>query len=223
MCGRFTLVASPEQLAERFQISEFMIDLVPRYNIAPSQMIPAIISDQGERRLGFLRWGLIPSWAKDEKRSFQMINAKSETIRQKSSFKNLVFRKRCLIPSDGFYEWQTNPEGKQPMRIRLKGGKLFSMAGLFDTWVSREGQKIHSCTIITVPANQLISPIHDRMPAILTPEQEDIWLDREEQDGEELQKLLQSFGSDKMEYYPVSPIIGNFRNDFPACIARVDQ
>ncbi|MCF6095356.1 SOS response-associated peptidase [Microaerobacter geothermalis] len=221
MCGRFTLTVSQDEFIERYGLNKVTFEFQPRYNIAPSQMIPVIISDSGEKRAGLLKWGFVPNWAKDESISYKMINARSETVREKSAFKTAFLRKRCIIPADGFYEWKTTPNGKQPMRIVLKNKGLFSMAGLFDTWISPDGRKVHSCTIITTKPNKLMESIHDRMPVILRPEDEEIWLDRNNQDPELLQGLLQPYPEDKMFAYPVSPIVGNPRNDEPECIQPI--
>ncbi|WP_134701532.1 SOS response-associated peptidase [Ammoniphilus sp. YIM 78166] len=220
MCGRFTLTISAEELMNRFLLTQLPDRYSPRFNIAPGQLILAIITDYNQSvRAGFLRWGLIPAWSKDEKIGNKMINARSETLHEKPAFKSLLSRKRCLIPADGFYEWKVTGEGKQPVRILLKDEQVFSMAGLYDTWLNSEGQKVHSCTVITTQANDLISPIHHRMPVILKPEEEAIWLDRDIQDNKRLSGLLQSFHPDQMKVYPVSPDVGNVKNDHPGCIS----
>ncbi|MDT3417110.1 putative SOS response-associated peptidase YedK [Brevibacillus aydinogluensis] len=220
MCGRFTLVSDPISLQYRFTLSSIPFDLQPRYNIAPSQNIYAIISlDDGNRRIGELRWGLIPSWAKDERIGHKMINARAETLTEKPAFRNLINRKRCIIPADGFFEWKQTPRGKQPMRILLKSGELFAFAALYDTWINRAGQKVHTCTIITTQPNELVRDIHDRMPVILQNQAaESIWLDRKVQDTEILQSLLTPYPADQMTAYPVSPVVGNPKIDEPVCI-----
>ncbi|WP_139492904.1 SOS response-associated peptidase [Brevibacillus dissolubilis] len=218
MCGRFTLVTEPDKLMERFMLEQIGFELRPRYNIAPGQLVLAIIGNQGERRIGQLKWGLVPFWAKDEKIGYKMINAKSETIREKPAFKRLFTRKRCIIPADGFYEWKQTGDGKQPMRIMLTDGGLFSMAALYDTWENPDGQQLHTCTVITTKPNDIVADIHDRMPVILRPEDEAIWLDRENADEDLLQSLLVPYESSKMKAYPVSTMVGNVRNDVPECI-----
>lgn len=222
MCGRFTLIASPEDLINRFELIDGIpFDIIPRYNAAPSQFLSAIINVNGNNRIGQLKWGLVPSWAKDEKMAFNMINAKSETLREKPSFKGLLKRKRCLIPADGFYEWKKLDNRKQPMRIMMKTGEIFSFAGLYDTWINPEGDKVHTCTIITTKPNELVADIHDRMPAILKREDESVWLDRNVQDGDLLESLLSSFDKDQMKTYPVPVLVGNAKNDVPECIAEM--
>ncbi len=221
MCGRFTLVTDPEKLTSRFQLQEIPFDLKPRYNIAPGQPIPAILADGGRRRIGQLRWGLVPSWAQDEKIGYKMINARAETLQEKPAFRRLFERKRCMIPADGFYEWKQMDRGKQPMRITMRDGEQFAFAGLFDTWTSSAGQKLHTCTIITTRPNEVVADIHDRMPVILRQEDEDLWLDRERFDPELLRSLLVPFDPREMRAYPVSSLVGNPKNDVPECIEEV--
>ncbi|MGG1664470.1 SOS response-associated peptidase [Brevibacillus sp. NRS-1366] len=222
MCGRFTLIASPEDLIDRFELIDGIpFDIIPRYNAAPSQFLSAIINVNGKNRIGKIKWGLIPSWAKDEKMAFNMINAKSETLREKPAFKGLLTRKRCLIPADGFYEWMKLDNRKQPMRIMMKSGEIFSFAGLYDTWINPVGDKVHTCTIITTKPNELVAEIHDRMPAILKREDESVWLDRNVQDGDLLESLLSSYDKDQMMAYPVPALVGNVKNDLPECIVEM--
>ncbi|MNZ94383.1 putative SOS response-associated peptidase YedK [compost metagenome] len=214
MCGRYTLTVSLEELLVRYMIDETTIPFHrPKYNIAPSQLVLAVISDGQRNRLGELKWGLIPPWADDPKLGFQMINARSETAAGKPAFQAPLRRKRCLIPADGFYEWRRTDNGKQPMRIMLKSRALFSMAGLYETWLSPEGVKINSCTILTTTPNKLMAPIHDRMPVILKPEEEQLWLDRAITDTERIMPILRPYESDELDAYPVSPSVGSVRND----------
>ncbi|MGG4453808.1 SOS response-associated peptidase [Brevibacillus porteri] len=221
MCGRFTLVTNLELWNARFQIEVIPFDIQPRYNIAPGQFIPAIISDQGKRRIGQLKWGLVPSWAQDEKSGYKMINARSETLTEKPAFRRLFERKRCIIPADGFYEWMKLGKAKQPMRIMMKSGEPFAFAGLFDTWSSPIEDKLHTCTIVTTKPNDVVADIHDRMPVILRQEDEGIWLDREKFDSDLLQSLLVPYESDMMRAYPVSTMVGSPKNDLPECIQEI--
>lgn len=192
-----------------------------RYNIAPGQQILAIIAEKGKRRIGELRWGLIPSWAKDAKQGFQLINARAESLQEKPSFQKLLVRKRCMIPADSFYEWKQTEKGKQPMRIQRKDEKPFAFAGLFDTWIQPDGQKLHTCTIITTRPNEVVAPIHPRMPVILREEDESLWLDREFQDVDKLQSLLVPYDAERMRAYPVTKAVGSVKNDEPECIREV--
>jgi putative SOS response-associated peptidase YedK len=207
MCGRFTLVTDPEKLMSRFQLQEIPLDLKPRYNIAPGQPIPVILADGGRRRIGQLRWGLVPSWAQDEKIGYKMINARAKTLQEKPAFRRLFERKRCIIPADGFYEWKQMDRGKQPMRITMRDGEPFAFAGLFDTWTSPNGQKLHTCTIITTQPNEVVADIHNRMQVILRQEDEVLWLERERFDPELLRSLLVPYEAGQMRAYPVSAIV----------------
>jgi putative SOS response-associated peptidase YedK len=184
-------------------------------------MVPAVINDGEKNRIGLLKWGLIPSWAKDPKIAFQTINARAETIADKPAFRVPIRRKRCLIPADSFYEWKRNGTEKQPMRIMLKTGELFSMAGIYDSWRDPEGNLVHSCSIVTTTPNQLMADIHDRMPVILRPEDEGLWLDRGVSDPEMLRHLMVPYPEDKMRAYPVSPRVGNVRHNDPELIKEV--
>lgn len=221
MCGRFSFMVDGEIIFQRFYLPIRPTDLIPRYNIAPGQLAFAIIHDGKQNRIGNLRWGLIPSWSKDEKIAASTINAKAETIDIKPSFKSSFIRKRCIIPADGFYEWKKTGKTKHPMRILLKTEQPFGMAGLYDTWVSPDGQKRSTFTIITTEPNELVGEIHNRMPVILRPEDEAIWLDRSMHDVNVLKSLLKTYPAEKMKAYPVSPIVGNVANDVPECIQEI--
>lgn len=226
MCGRFSLAVTIEDLMERFLLDAVPFDYMPRYNAAPGQPIAAVISHDGKNRVGQLRWGLIPSWAKDEKIGYQTFNAKAETLSDKPSFAGAFERRRCLIPADGFYEWKKlgdGRDGKQPFRIVLRKGGLFAMAGLYDTWTAPDGRKISSCTIVTTTPNRLMADIHDRMPVILRPEDEALWLDRTRFEPKRLRALLTPYPAEEMTAYPVSPKVGNVRNDTPDLIERCEE
>ena len=180
MCGRFTLHHSPEEIAARF-VAERLPDLEPRYNIAPTQPV-TVVTQNGARHLAQYHWGLVPAWAKDKSIGSRMINARAETLAEKPAFRTALTRRRCLIPADGFYEWREadNPEegGRTPMFIHRRDDALFAFAGLWDEWKDPATQQpLRSCTIITGTPNPLIAPIHDRMPMILRPEDEEHWLD----------------------------------------------
>lgn len=224
MCGRYTITVTLEELMVRYMIDETTVPFHrPKYNVAPGQQVLAVIRDSGgKNRLGELKWGLVPPWADDVKVGYMMINARSETAASKPAFKGPLQRKRCILPADGFYEWQKTARGKQPMRITLKTRSVFSLAGLYETWTSPNGEKLSTCTILTTHPNEVVSPIHDRMPVILKPEHEDVWLDREQQDVPYLMSLLQPFPSDQLEAYPVAASVGNVRNDDPSLIVCQD-
>jgi putative SOS response-associated peptidase YedK len=218
MCGRYTLQASPEEIA-----AQFAIEVPPlfkaRYNIAPSQNVAAVClkPDTSRRELVQLRWGLIPSWAKDPKIAYSTINAKAETVAEKPAFRSAFRKRRCLIPASGFYEWQQQGKQKQPMYIRLKDNRPFAFAGLWEHWEPKEGEPIESCTIITTEANEFMLPIHKRMPVILASRDYDQWIDPTIQ-TDSLQSLLKPYPSEEMEAYAVSKMVNNPRNDIPLCV-----
>lgn len=223
MCGRFTLIADMDLIVHRFKIAYLSdgLQLLPRYNIAPSQQVLAVVNDGEKNRLGQLRWGLIPSWAKDTRIGNKLINARAETVDEKASFRRSFARRRCLILADSFYEWKQGDGKKMPFRIRLKSGELFAFAGLWDRWVSPEGEAVYSCTIVTTSANALMTDIHGRMPVILQREDEEVWLDRGYDESDDLKQLLQPYPAEQMEAYEVSPFVNSPRHDTSECIKRV--
>jgi putative SOS response-associated peptidase YedK len=217
MCGRFTRFHKPEEIAERFDVEPIDEAAVLRYNIAPSQIVP-VIRQTEKREMIACKWGLVPFWAKDIKIGNKMINARSETIAQK--FKHTLARRRCLIPADGFYEWQKLEKGqKQPVYIRLQRNELFAFAGLYEEWKSPEGEKLRTFTIITVEPNELISNIHNRMPAILKPVEEAVWLDAQAPVTDIL-SLLRPYPANEMDIYPVSSSVNSPLFDDPSCIIK---
>ncbi|MDF2652860.1 MAG: response-associated peptidase [Paenibacillus sp.] len=212
MCGRYTIIVTIEELMTRYMIAVATNRFqTPRFNVAPGQMVMAVISDGEKNRLGELKWGLVPSWASNENVGYKMINARAETVTEKPAFRNLFMQRRCLIPADGFYEWKKSGTDKQPYRIMMQNEEPFSIAGLWDTWSSSDGTKISTCTIITTEPNQLMMDIHDRMPVILSREDEQKWLEKQ-QPVEELKKLLKPFPAEEMKAYPVSKAVGNVKN-----------
>lgn len=214
MCGRFTITLPLDELIVRYLIMENRLaKFAPNYNVAPMQFIPAIIEGKQGNRLGELRWGLVPSWAKEDKIGASMINARAESLPDKPAFRKLLTTRRCLIPADGFYEWQQRAGGKQPYRIVMKDGSPFAFAGLYDIWTGPQGNKLATCTIITTEPNSLMAEIHSRMPVILQPEHEAEWLARDNTDTGSLLKLLQPYDAAKMRAYPVSSAVGNVRNN----------
>ena len=226
MCGRFTLRTDPETLTETFPgfTTPAPDEMTPRYNIAPSQAIAAV-PNNGENSVEFFQWGLIPSWAKDPKIGNRMINARSETLAEKPSFRTPYKRRRCLILSDGFYEWRSEPESKSktPIYIRLKSEKPFAFAGLWEAWYPRpDDEPLHSCTIITTSPNALMETIHQRMPVILEPDAYDLWLDPSEQSPKQLDGLLKPYPAEEMMAYPVSRLVNRPSNDSSDCIAPAD-
>jgi putative SOS response-associated peptidase YedK len=229
MCGRFTLTTPVERLAEQFELTGERPEVRPSHNIAPGQQIAAIAVDsEGQRRLRRLHWGFVPRWSKDLEIGNRMINARAETVAEKNSFKSAFKKRRCLILADGFYEWQRNQSGsgpKQPYYIRLKTGMPYAFAGLWESWEGEDGtgnrRTIHSTTIITTEANELVGEIHHRMPVILPPESYATWLDTSVQSPEELLPLLVPYPSEAMQAYPVSTRVNRPANDDAECLEPV--
>ncbi len=221
MCGRFALFAPGESLAEQFLMGSVPM-LSPRYNIAPTQPVTAVrLSPRtNQREWALFRWGLIPSWAKDDTFSARMINARAETAAEKPAFRAAFKRRRCLIPADGFYEWQKLNGKKQPMFICAQDGSPLALAGLWEVWHSADGSMIESCTILTTTPNDLMAPIHNRMPVIVEPEDYDLWLNPGQR-PEAARHLLRPFPSQKLTAYPVSTRVNSPRNDDPSCIVPV--
>ncbi len=209
MCGRYSFAVEDELIKERFGVSVRSAIYKARYNCAPSQEL-AIISNQNPRELQFFRWGLIPFWAKDPLIGNKLINSKAETIAEKPSFKNAFQRRRCLVPADGFYEWKKNTT-KTPYRIVLTNGAPFAMAGIWEKWVSADREIIHSFSIITTEPNGLMAPIHNRMPVILLPENEKMWLNNTNETT--LQELLKPYPAEMMKAFPVSKLVNSPKND----------
>lgn len=216
MCGRFSLRVEMEELLACYGIAATAFDYAPRYNIAPGQLIAAIIDAPVGRRLGGLKWGLVPEWARDAKIGNRMINARADTVAKKPAFRKPFRTKRCIVPADGFYEWRQTD--KQPFRIVRKDGGLLSLAGLYDIWVSPSGEKLATVTIITTEPNDLMAALHDRMPVILPENRVDDWLDRDNTDPRDLMPMLRPYPAEQMHAYPVNPMVGNVKNDVPACI-----
>ncbi|MGD1871922.1 MAG: SOS response-associated peptidase [Mastigocoleus sp.] len=223
MCGRFSLSTSPQVIVEKFAIEELPI-FEPQYNIAPTQNIAIIFNDKGTllRKCQKLHWGLIPSWASSPKIGTKLINARSETVAEKPSFRSAFKHRRCLILADGFYEWKHEKGQKQPFYFSLNYREPFLMAGLWERWKSPGGEEIKSCTILTTEANEILKPVHHRMPIILKPQDYDLWLDQETL-PQRLQELLCPYDSAKMTAYPVSTMVNNPRNDSPECIALLKE
>ncbi|PMB15265.1 SOS response-associated peptidase [Fischerella thermalis] len=222
MCGRFTLSVFPEVLTQIFEV-EKIPDFKPQYNIAPTQMVLVVLynSEGNKREIQRLRWGLIPSWAKDQSMGAKLINARAETVAEKPAFRRAFKRQRCLVVADGFYEWQQQDGKKQPYYFRLSNGKPFGFAGLWEEWQSSEQERIKSCTILTTQANELLQMVHDRMPVILQQENYDLWLDPQVHDVELLQPLLRPYPSEAMTSYPVTTLVNNPRNNSAECITPV--
>ena len=224
MCGRFTLRAPASVIAEQFALFEAP-PFAARFNIAPSQPAPVIRmrpdrteGDRGSRELVWLRWGLIPGWAQDPAIGNRLINARAETAAEKPAFRAAMRRRRCLVVADGFYEWQRTGRAKQPFFIHLRDDRPFAFAGLWEAWEGPDHSAIESCTLLTIGPNELMRPIHDRMPVILPPESYDLWLDPAMQQPDRLTPLLAPYPAEQMKTSPVSSLVNNPANDDPRCI-----
>lgn len=215
MCGRFVLTADLDAIQTAFDLTDVPDNLPPRFNIAPSQPI-AVITNEQPQALTFHRWGLVPSWAKDPKIGYKMINARAETVHEKPAFRAAFRRRRCLVPADGFFEWHKLDGGKQPMFIHLADRALFAFAGLWEVWQSPEGDTLHTCTLITTEPNDLMATIHDRMPVIVSPSAYADWLHAE--DPETVRALLKPYPADVMRAYPVSTFVNSPAHDTPETI-----
>jgi len=219
MCGRFTLTVDPAEAQDTFSNYSFPEKFAPRFNIAPTQPVLAIPNDD-KFAADFFIWGLIPMWAKDPQIGSRLINARSETLAEKPSFRGSLKYKRCLILADGFYEWKGAPgkKTKTPFFIHMKDRKPFAFAGLWDSWNSPDGSQIKTCTIITTEPNELMSLLHNRMPVILHPRDYAKWLDPSAQTPDQLLPLLRPFPADKMDAYPVTPLVNKPANDIPELV-----
>ena len=222
MCGRFAFYSPSEATAALFDVVG-ALPVEARYNIAPSQYVAAIRNgEDGARHLAMLRWGLVPFWAKDTAIGNRMINARSETVDEKPSFRNAFKSRRCLIPADGFYEWQRTDEGKRPHRIAFSDGRPFAFAGLWEHWQDDNGNELESCVILVRPANAQVAPIHDRMPVILPAARYDEWLDPENRHTESLNALLQPYPATEMKAYPVTTFVNSPHHEGPDCVRSLD-
>ena len=218
MCGRFTLHTPESKIREVFNLElTEPLGLEPRYNIAPSQNIPIIRGTETSCKMVMARWGLIPSWSKEPKTKYYTINARIESVAEKPTYRTPFKRKRCLIPADGFYEWKQTAENKVPHHIRMKDGKVFAFAGLWDHWEG-EGQTMDSCTIIVMPSNEVMEPIHERMPVIIAPAHYDWWLDPRVTDKQEIMQHLTSAPSSQLTAYPVSTWVNSPNHNDERCI-----
>jgi putative SOS response-associated peptidase YedK len=221
MCGRFALIIDASLLADVFEVDPPR-ELKPRFNIAPTQTVPIVrTGEDASRECALVRWGLVPSWAKDEKMGARMINARGETVAEKPSFRSAIKSRRCLIPADGFYEWVRTGDRKLPHYIHFVDGRPFAFAGLWERWSKGEAGPLDTCTIITTTPNDLIADLHDRMPVILPADRYGEWLEPRPLGQERLQDLLAPHSPEGMEAYPVSTYVNKPANDGPECIARL--
>lgn len=233
MCGRFTLATPAEEWARLFRLDD-VPDLEPRYNIAPTQEVAIVRAAPGAREhpaphpapegaelareAALVRWGLVPHWTKDAESGPLLINARSETVAEKPSFRDSYRERRCLVVADGFYEWKATAAGKQPYWIGLADSRPFAFAGLWDRWAPPDREPMESCTILTTDANEALGPLHDRMPVILDPEDHDVWMDPGTIPWE-LESLLEPYPAEKVRFHPVSTRVNYVANDDEACVA----
>jgi putative SOS response-associated peptidase YedK len=224
MCGRYRLSRRKQIIEEHFDSVSGAEDWTPRYNIAPTQPVAVIRQNPKEhvRELSLMRWGLIPSWAKDSSVAAQMINARAETASTKPAFRDALKSRRCLIPADGFYEWSRAGKTRQPFCFEVNDGKLFAFAGLWDRWKDPSGQWVKSCSILTTTPNAMTAAVHDRMPVILDPDSYDFWLDPGMRDAGAASELLKPFDARTMRCYPVSTRINRVANDDEECSRPVE-
>jgi len=223
MCGRYASFRSDADLVSAFSVAEVVTpDRPPSWNVAPQQDVRVILDRAPRdkpaakvRQLRTARWGLVPAWATDPAIGNRLINARSETVREKPSFRNAFRRRRCLIPASGFYEWRRNERGKQPFYVRMRDGRVFAFAGVWDRWESPEGGVIESCAILTTGANAVLAPIHDRMPVILRPEREAEWVSKEVLSADTLSEMFEPLPAASMDAYPVSDMVNDSHLDHP--------
>lgn len=220
MCGRFALVATPEELERHFHLRR-KVTVAPRFNIAPSQQVITIRSGANGNTTSAVRWGLIPHWSKDENFSAKLINARAETVQAKPVFSEAFKERRCLIPATGFYEWKNEGNLKQPYFIKMKNGRLFAMAGVWEYWQSPAGVIVETCAIITTEANTIVGKIHDRMPMIIPETAYGLWLDKV-RDGHHFREYFQPYDPFKMTAYPVSGMVNYVKNEGEGCIRKID-
>lgn len=223
MCGRFTLFTPASRLAEVFLPGEVLAG-TPRYNIAPGQPILSVRASAAHDRREFAmpRWGLVPAWARDAAIGNRLINARAETVSEKPAFRRAFRERRCLVPADGFYEWKREGPGKRPFYIRMKDGAPFAFAGIWERWEGAPGKVVETCAILTTEPNEILSPIHDRMPLILSPEEYGLWLDPSVPPSDRLARLLRPFPPGGMEAYPVGRAVNNPHTEGPSCIRPAD-
>ena len=218
MCKRFTLQITPEVLAKAFELKE-LPDIEPRYNIAPSQLIATVRHIGEQNKLDFIQWGLPPLWSQDS--THAPINACCETVHENPIFVHALKYNRCIIPASGFYEWLPDDNHNQPYYLRLLNSSVIGFAGLCERWSAEDGTEHENCFMLTTTANELMKPIHDRMPVILQPDDYNLWLDRHMHDPHELDRLYQPYPSELMVAHPVPGLVNNLRFDSAACIVHM--
>lgn len=225
MCGRYTLARSQQELSERFGVQQLFFDLIPRYNIAPTQKVPVVLNHSGDRSIEVFQWGLIPSWTQDLKLAKPLINARAETLNEKASFRSALKSRRCIVPADGFYEWKKVGTAKQPMFIHGTEDQILGFAGIWEEWKNEDdgGAIVRTFSIITTAANKTMSAVHDRMPVILAPEAEDLWLDPQQKNPASLVSILGQCPEEFLTMHEVSQKVNSVKVDSPECLEPVAQ
>ena len=216
MCGRFAQKSPARKISKQFKVEE-VPPLVERYNVAPAQSVLAVREASDGREAAFLKWGLVPRWAKDPGIGSKLINARSETVTEKPSFREAFKRRRCLVPMEGFYEWARRGDRKRPFYFHMRDGEPFAVAGLWEVWEG-DGELLETCTLLTTEANELLAGYHDRMPVILRPEDYDLWLNAGVRSAERLLPLLRPYPREGMTTYAVSLMVNSPSNDSPRCV-----
>lgn len=219
MCGRFTQRSDSKQLAKAFEVGE-VPSVEARYNVAPTQDVLAVYEPGDGREAAFFKWGLVPSWAKDKSMGARLINARSETVAEKPAFRQAFKQRRCIIPADGFYEWQRRGEGKQPFFFRMRDDRPFGFAGLWERWQGESGEVINSCAILTTEANEVLRPVHDRMPVILHPDDYEMWLDVDARKLDLVREMLRPYPAREITGYPVGTSVNSLRNQGAKLVER---
>jgi putative SOS response-associated peptidase YedK len=220
MCGRFTQRQPTARLKKVFRVEE-VPEVEARYNIAPTQNILGVRQSPDGREMTYLKWGLIPSWAKNTSMGAKLINARNETVAEKPSFREAFKRRRCIIPADGFYEWQRTTSGKQPFFFHMRDDRPFGFAGLWERWEGTGSEAINSCTILTTAANEVLRPVHDRMPVILHPEDYELWLDADTRKPDLIEGMLLPYPAEEMVGYPVSTSINSPRSQGEQLVEQI--
>jgi len=222
MCGRFVLTANPEVVQQAFNLTTPPAQMQPRYNIAPTQPV-MVITNENPKEVTYHKWGLIPSWAKDMSMASKMINARSESAAEKPAFRAAFRRRRCIIPTDGFYEWQEHGKEKTPMFVHRPNNELYGMAGLWEIWHDPDGGELRTCTVLTTEANAFMQQYHHRMPVIIHPEDYALWLSPDEEPLPVLQGLMKAYDVDGLQAYAVSKAVNKVSNDSPELMQPFNQ
>jgi len=221
MCGRFVITSPPAALRQIFGYVE-QPNFPPRHNIAPTQPIPVVMLENGGRHFRLMRWGLVPAWVKDPRKFSLLINARAETVLEKPAFKNAIKRRRCVVPADGYYEWQDRDGRKRPFFIHRRDGKPVGFAALAETWMGPNGEEVETAAILTTDANHTLRHIHSRMPAVIPPDAFDLWLDCRSVEASVAAAMLVPAQEELFEAYEIGPAVNRAANDTPDLLLPAD-